>query len=405
MKGFKKRWNQELDTLVPGMSDQVRQADIQTVPQTTQLNSTVQPKGFKSWFKHHKGRFFVSIASAMAAVLLAVFVLPALVNIATVSNSPTAVVVEINPSVAFSVDKNGVVTKVVANNADADIVLYGGADKQMIGKTIEQATNIFVDLAKQMGYLSENNNDIAIYTDEEHSKLLNNIEKSVTNYLKDCSFTCVVNSSSIALSDLCDKLHLQVTTSLEQLEQTMHDLQTKFYVRAASGEQFDFGQAYSEQVSSQNVLDMVKSTLEQQWNLAQQRYEDICQIQLLVTQWLLSFFGEEEKVALEQAIVAYEQKYKVHLSLETISDEIAEQMDNVSAMVETLFSTLALITVEYIAEHTQELADILHQLEVGYTDIMLSLLEVPQTIEDYLSKMEDYCATNYQIKMGVLPQN
>lgn len=214
-----------------------------------------------------------------------------------------------------------------------------------------------------------------------------------------------MNSSSIALSDLCDKLHLQVTSSLEQLEQTMHDLQTKFYVRAASSEQFDFGQAYSEQVSSQNVLDMVKSTLEQQWNLAQQRYEDICQIQLLVTQWLLSFFGEEEKVALEQAIVAYEQKYKVHLSLETISDEIAEQMDNVSAMVETLFSTLALITVEYIAEHTQELADILHQLEVGYTDIMLSLLEVPQTIEDYLSKMEDYCATNYQIKMGVLPQN
>ena len=104
-------------------------------------------------------------------------------------------------------------------------------------------------------------------------------------------------------------------------------------------------------------------------------------------------------------MVAYEQKYKIHLSLETISDEIAEQMENVSAMVETLFSTLALITVEYIAEHTQELADILHQLEVGYTDIMLSLLEVPQTMEDYLSKMEDYCATNYQIKMGVLPQN
>ncbi len=400
MKSFKKRWNEELDTLVPNMSDQVRQAEIATVPQTTQLNSIAQPSGLKAKTVQPKRRFFVSIASVLAVALIAVFVIPALVNLTSTNTSPTAVVVEINPSIAFSVDKKGVVTKVVANNADADVLLYGGADKQMIGKSVEDATNIFVDLAREMGYFNSDNNDVNVFVDEEHSKLVKSITKSVQNYFDTNSVQGVVNTNSLKLDELCQKMHLQVTDSLEQLTQSLLDAQTKFYVRMSADEQFSFEEAYSQNITIQSIVDMIKSTLDKQWQFVQQQYEDICQIQHLATKWITSLFNSKETQELQQALDNYEQKYGVKLTLENIGDEIVEQISNVSAMVTTLFSTLTVITVEYFEQHAQELADFMRKMNVEYVDKIFSLLESPQTVEDYLSKMEDYCATSYQIKRG-----
>ncbi len=400
MKSFKKRWNEELDTLVPNMSDQVRQAEIATVSQTTQLNSIAQPSGLKAKTVQPKRRFFVSIASVLAVALIAVFVIPALVNLTFTNTSPTAVVVEINPSIVFSVDEKGVVIKVVANNADADVLLYGGADKQMIGKSVEDATNIFVDLAREMGYFNSDNNDVNVFVDEEHSKLVKSITKSVQNYFASNSVQGVVNTNSLKLDELCQKMHLQVTDSLEQLTQNLLDAQTKFYVRMSADEQFSFEEAYSQNITIQSIVDMVKSTLDKQWQFVQQQYEDICQIQHLATKWITSLFDSKEMQELQQALDNYEQKYGVKLTLENIGDEIVEQISNVSAMVTTLFSTLTVITVEYFEQHAQEFADFMRKMNVAYVDKIFSLLESPQTVEDYLSKMEDYCATSYQIKLG-----
>lgn len=401
MKGFKKRWNDELDNIVPDLSQQVKRADISTVPQTTQLNSTAQPRGFKAWFKQNKRRFLASVASVMAAVLLAVFVVPSLANLLSTPASPTAVVVEINPSVVFSVDENGIVTKVIANNNDADILLYGGADKQMVGQRVEYATNLFVDMARRMGYITEDNNDINVYCDQDHENTLKSIKQSVTNYLNDNMIVATVNSNALMLQDLCSKVSLSVTDSLDQFVQNLSELESKFYVRLSSLEGFNIDEVYNQQITAQGVFDMVKATLEQQWNIAKQRHEDIRHIQSLAQDWILSIFAEPQKEALQQAIDAYKEKYKTDLSIDNIMEEIVEQVYNVASLVETLVATLTIITVDYIAEHTQELANLLKEMNVGYADAMLSLLNAPQTVQEYLSKMEDYCATSFQIKMGL----
>ncbi len=64
---------------------------------------------------------------------------------------------EINPSVSFSTDGNGVVTGVRASNRDADVLLASKEiTENLVGKNIGDAVKLYVDYAAQAGYIDLN---------------------------------------------------------------------------------------------------------------------------------------------------------------------------------------------------------------------------------------------------------
>lgn len=85
----------------------------------------------------------------------------------TPAEAQTYVSIAINPEVEFTVDENGIVASVNCLNSDAELLL---ADVDLVGMTVEAATESFVELATAAGYIdvtSETNNVKITVIDED----------------------------------------------------------------------------------------------------------------------------------------------------------------------------------------------------------------------------------------------
>jgi len=70
------------------------------------------------------------------------------------------VALDVNPSVSLVLDKDNKVLSVVAENEDAQTLLYGEAS--LVGLSAEEATEKIAELCVRLGYLNENNHGINI---------------------------------------------------------------------------------------------------------------------------------------------------------------------------------------------------------------------------------------------------
>lgn len=93
--------------------------------------------------------------SVFAALVLSVFLL---FGCTTSASDTTYVALDINPSVELVLEK-GVVVAVNPLNEDGEILL---AELDLIGKTIEEASNEIIDLAIELGYIDVDSEDNVI---------------------------------------------------------------------------------------------------------------------------------------------------------------------------------------------------------------------------------------------------
>ena len=61
----------------------------------------------------------------------------------------------INPEISFTVDENGIVLTAVGDNEDGQVLLYG--EEGIVGESIESAVDKVVELASEMGYITDEN--------------------------------------------------------------------------------------------------------------------------------------------------------------------------------------------------------------------------------------------------------
>lgn len=103
------------------------------------------------------------------------------------------VAVEINPSVVFSLDKNGKVEKAVSLNGDADLILSNeNAKSAIIGKSVNDALNAYVDYAAKLGYVNLLLDAVKVSGTSE--KTVDKAISSLENHLKkDGIYSAVVN--------------------------------------------------------------------------------------------------------------------------------------------------------------------------------------------------------------------
>lgn len=95
---------------------------------------------------------------------------------------------DINPSIEFTLDKNNKVISVYGANEDGQVLLYG--EEGIVGADIEVATAKILDLAKQLGYVNEDNTVVQ---------------------------TTVTSNTSIKDTSITNKINAQVTASAEKL--------------------------------------------------------------------------------------------------------------------------------------------------------------------------------------------
>lgn len=75
------------------------------------------------------------------------------------ATAKTYVAIDVNPSVELTLDANEKVLSVKALNEDGSILLFGA---DIIGDDVEKATEELVNLAKELGFITETNNSVSV---------------------------------------------------------------------------------------------------------------------------------------------------------------------------------------------------------------------------------------------------
>ncbi len=80
----------------------------------------------------------------------------------------TYVAIDINPSVELTVGEDGIVVSVYGANEDGQVLLYE-EEAEIVGKDIEAAVAHITELAKELGYLNDDNSDVSttVFADTE----------------------------------------------------------------------------------------------------------------------------------------------------------------------------------------------------------------------------------------------
>ena len=140
-------------------------------------------------------RFLLLTIVLLLIVVVGYFAIPILVN----ANS--YVVIDINPSVEFVINRNNIVTQVNALNEEGQIILQG---ETFVDMTIEDATAKVIEIALALGYLDPNATEtdpnalmVTAYNGSMITKnrIKSRIENRLNNYFSDNGIWGVVLSA------------------------------------------------------------------------------------------------------------------------------------------------------------------------------------------------------------------
>ena len=271
MRNWKKRWNQELNSVIPPL----RQDTAPATQGGAAKRSRMSTKRVYS---------MVGSMAAMLALCIAIgFSLWKLVPPVPTPDetSVTFVSVEINPSACFSADETGVVTEVVATNQDADVILHDEERlKSLVGVSLTDAIQRYTDYAAELGYLNLVDGDAVRLTMCEGGKesLLLDVKQGLTTYFCQQGIFAAIVEKTSNLEEFCAKQGIGATESLEDLKGAFHSLSPLFSERNAQGKTVeDLTQEYKN-----NILDkQLKLYLEKASQTLTQRVEGIVNLYTL----------------------------------------------------------------------------------------------------------------------------
>ncbi|MBQ7924178.1 MAG: hypothetical protein IJ329_02605 [Clostridia bacterium] len=407
MKSWKKRWKDELETMLPALSEEVRSEPIlssQTANQKQEKKSLFSR--FQSWLALRKKRFYAGVACCAAAVIALCVALPFALS---TSDAGAALIVEINPRAVFSVDGDGKVTAVVATNADADVILSDRARvEEMQGESVERAVQVFVDYAAKLGYLDLSSQTAVRVSACGDETALTKTGETIENYFLDKGVLVAVLTEDLTTDAFCERAGLAEVETFEALTETIHELPC-LYSEWETTERFDeiYGQIVSldgiacvyERFLRDNLAKIEQGALDVlrliEYNNAIESSEDNPGF-LLKDYWHIRenydnvTFTETfaaQMQTMDNALADYERTYGTRIenvvALLTVANgysgfptaEIVALLENFT--FEKMFSRLVDITV------------VLNNVGVD-TSVWEALCKIPDTIEEYVQNVQSY---------------
>lgn len=432
-KSWKKEWIKELDERVPKLDKDVLNAPIYTNV-TSKMEDSVQGKVTFSFWKNmeirmrllyermRRGKRFVLRFTAMAAALLLLFVTSSVVMIPEVlPDELGAFALEINPRAIFAVNTDGIVTSVVAGNADADVILSSERRKgAMTGKTVSRSMEIFVDYAAQLGYLDMETGDAIRVSMCMRDGDTAAIRKTLTDYFCKKGVYVAVITQEVSVRTFCDRVGAFSHATLQELVEAFEVLPSLYSEREAEGKTVVELQAiYEENIAPEDVKSSVESILVRALEWITKREESLKEIAelndiikkhednpklIFKDYWSVKeeLEGKEEQEislrftlllqAMEDLITAYEEKYNVTIDSEF--DLKTLQLAASSEYLHGIAELLADFSMEVFNGSTKFLTEALEWMGVKVD--LEELCEAPQTTEEYLAKTKTYNEIRYR---------
>lgn len=404
MKNWKKAWLKELDNITPELSDEVKSAPISMGEDTISFDGETAVKSRKI----QKPLVLVLVAVLLClAILGTVFLIPKNQRVGLFS-------VEINPSVSFSTDGNGVVTGVRASNRDADVLLASKEiTENLVGKNIGDAVKLYVDYAAQAGYIDLNEIGSAVRVsgclDKKAEKLLLDVSDSLKKYFTSKGAYSVVVTDKVDVKEFCSRSGISQASSVGEVSRNIISSETLVLVREASG-------MSKEQLQNQyksligDFGEYIKNNLKANIEIVKQSAEDIKKIYDLNEEielhennpsyislkdyWsvkLLPFISEYEEsfgnlmARMETSLADYHDKYGVEISNVLVLksaklnfDKLPVPLDELSIWVDGLSESMA----EALSEILSDVMEIAGVLDERFAE----LIELPTTVAEYVEK-------------------
>ncbi len=391
MKSWKKRWEEELDAVIPALNESIINEPI---PVKERVEKKQAGSSLTSWFKQlfaTPRRLTAGLtACALAVVAVGASVFYALGFGAPLTASAEVISVEVNPQAVFSVDKNGKVTAVVASNADADVVLSQNRDEEMEGKTVEEAVKIFVDYTAQLGYLDLENPDAVRITSCAKNGKLKEVGDTLETYFRENGLYVAVVEETVNVKDFCERANLAVQSSVKNLKNSIERIPAMFFERETLEKSIeDLQGSYGSMITDffvfkglEKIEEREEALLEIEENLeAIIDHADNPGI-ILKSYWSIKDDTDlsESLAALvaetTEKISAYESAYGV-----TLNSEFELEWEKMTNLLD-ITSALLNSTFENILSVLSDLCIDLDGLDV--------LSVIPETVESYIIQMNNY---------------
>lgn len=288
MKSWKKQLNTEIDSLVPPLSEKVKNAPIDTLDIKTNINRNNTKT--KKWIGF--GSIFATAVASIVLVCLAVF---GVFSNPNTTNNNYIFTLDINPSVAFVTDEDGLVKSIKSLNEDADVILSDETElEKMININLKDSIVIYIDNATKLGFLDASKQENAIKlssNSETNNEIFDNVTNSIETYFKDNGIYAVVVKNTLSIKELCDKIGISNETdikTIDELTEKINDLSV-FYKENINNNATidDIKNFYNNYILNNDLIEIVKTDLVSNINLIVENEEMLSEISNLYRQILL----------------------------------------------------------------------------------------------------------------------
>lgn len=416
MKSWKKRWQEELDAVVPALKDEVLNEPIPTCDRAQAVAFTPVPE---PWYK----KLFATpqrIAACVAACIVCVAAVGSSVYLFRPDVPLTAeqevISVEVNPQAVFTVDKTGKVTAVAAVNQDADVVLAEERYLEMQGKSVEEAVEIFVDYTAKLGYLDLNTQGAVRITSCVENGWLEEVGDTLETYFMGKGAYVAVAEEIVELDAFCQRVNMSVCDSVKSLKSSVERIPALTFLRE-TGEKTaeELQQIYAETVPLEEVRDMFRSTL----SAVEKRVEDYLAISELSDDiryhednnfGFLGFGGDywsilDEEIPdtmsalmteMSEKLLAYERNYGMKIDgLDALIEEgVRCSASALATVMESLKNSLLTTSLELLSKNFQAVSVLLKSFDID-TTLLEELLALPKTVEEYCQKANEYSKARF----------
>lgn len=198
-KEIKQLLNRQLDEITPAISDKVKRTPLKTV-----VDKNLQDRPVK---KPRTRIAFPKWAYAVACVAVVVVIAMSCglyygLKPSGENGAPQTVcyIVDINPSIVITADKNGKVTHISSQNQDGDVVLSSSAFDNYVNMSVDECVNAIIEQSAKLGYIDCNSKDnkvtlTLVGDDASNAVSIDSIADKAQNFLRKLNVFGVIDTS------------------------------------------------------------------------------------------------------------------------------------------------------------------------------------------------------------------
>ncbi|MDE6211371.1 MAG: hypothetical protein K2G42_05320 [Clostridia bacterium] len=270
-KEIKQLLNSQLDKIAPAMSDRVKRTPLKTVEGKNLQDRSTKKTGTRIALP--KWAYAVACVVVVAVIALSCGLYYGLQPSRDNSIPQTVCyIVDINPSIVITADKNGKVTHISSQNQDGDIVLSSAVFENYLNMSVEDCVNAIIEQSAKLGYIDCNSKDnkvtlTLVGDDKSNAISINDIADKAQNYLRELNVFGVIDT---AVSDVktyvLSKGWEYKSSSLDAYMDSII-LQSKYVLGAEYGGDFGkeaekyLGQYYQDIVEKKTLLERMGAKL------------------------------------------------------------------------------------------------------------------------------------------------